>query len=197
MTVIRSYKMTHDSGFAPNPYNGCLTLATCKSGIRRCHQVGEWLAGFTSKTLNNDKPGQERLIYLAKVSQKMEIKDYYEKYPNKRPGQCPKADNIYKWENGKYHQLKNPFHGDDSIDDDVAGKNVLIADEFYYFGKEVLTIPENIRNRNDINIPKVQAAYGVFTKGQAADDFIAWVKSQAAILYPGKKGKFAEPHDPK
>nr|WP_269667332.1 hypothetical protein [Polaromonas naphthalenivorans] len=27
--------MTHDSGFAPNPFHGTLTLATCKPGIRR------------------------------------------------------------------------------------------------------------------------------------------------------------------
>ncbi|WP_198140678.1 Nmad2 family putative nucleotide modification protein [Polaromonas naphthalenivorans] len=32
---FRWYLMTHDSGFAPNPFHGTLTLATCKPGIRR------------------------------------------------------------------------------------------------------------------------------------------------------------------
>ena len=30
-----AYKMTHDTGFAPNPFWGWMTLATCKSQIRR------------------------------------------------------------------------------------------------------------------------------------------------------------------
>jgi hypothetical protein len=41
MTEVRenvrlfTYKMTHDSGFAPNPFYDILTLATCKPGIRK------------------------------------------------------------------------------------------------------------------------------------------------------------------
>ncbi|MGE3595803.1 MAG: hypothetical protein AB7N70_09645 [Dehalococcoidia bacterium] len=42
-----SYKMTHDTGFAPNPFWGCLTLATCKPGIRQTRGPGDWIAGFT------------------------------------------------------------------------------------------------------------------------------------------------------
>jgi hypothetical protein len=156
MTVLRAYKITHDSGFAPNPYAGCLTLATCKPGIRRVHQIGAWLAGFTSQRLNGDMPDAERLIYLALVSHKMELKDYYRQYPQKRPGGCPNPDNIYKWEQGQYR------------------------------------IPADLRPA----IPLRQSAYGSITKGQAADNFIAWVKGQAAKLYPGKRGQFAPPHAP-
>ena len=32
---IFSYVITHDSGFAPNPFGGFLTLATCKPKIRK------------------------------------------------------------------------------------------------------------------------------------------------------------------
>ena len=46
-----SYKMTHDSGFAPNPFGRTLTLATCKPQIRLHKSVDDWIAGFTSRTL--------------------------------------------------------------------------------------------------------------------------------------------------
>ena len=46
-----SYKMTHDSGFAPNPFGYTSTLATCKPQIRLHKSVDDWIAGFTSRTL--------------------------------------------------------------------------------------------------------------------------------------------------
>jgi len=60
-----SYKMTHDSGFAPNPFHGYRTLATCKPGIRRSgnRRVGDLVAGFTSGALCGDAVGRERLVY--------------------------------------------------------------------------------------------------------------------------------------
>ncbi|MDR0867804.1 MAG: hypothetical protein LBP75_04920 [Planctomycetota bacterium] len=42
MTKIRTYKMTHATGFAPNISGGVLTLAACKPGIREHAQIGEW-----------------------------------------------------------------------------------------------------------------------------------------------------------
>ena len=39
-----AYKMTHDTGFAPNPFWGCLTLATCKPKIRESKRPGDWVA---------------------------------------------------------------------------------------------------------------------------------------------------------
>lgn len=62
-----SYKMTHDTGFAPNPFGHTLTLATCKPQIRRSKKQGDWIAGFTSKALTGDRVGEERLIYLMQV----------------------------------------------------------------------------------------------------------------------------------
>jgi Nucleotide modification associated domain 2 len=41
---VFSYVVTHDKGFAPNPYFGFLTLATCKPQIRKSARVGDWLS---------------------------------------------------------------------------------------------------------------------------------------------------------
>jgi len=48
--------MTHDSGFAPNPLFGCLTLPTCMTEIRRTKKVGDWVAGFASGLPLSTKP---------------------------------------------------------------------------------------------------------------------------------------------
>ena len=39
-----SYKMTSDTGFAPNPFGRRLTLATCKPMIRQSTHEGDWVA---------------------------------------------------------------------------------------------------------------------------------------------------------
>lgn len=90
-----SYKMTHDTGFAPNPFFGVLTIATCKPGIRRSstRKKGDWIAGFGSKTMCGDQVGKERLIFLMEVTEEpLSIKDYYHEYIIKRPIMYGRAD---------------------------------------------------------------------------------------------------------
>ena len=43
---LYSYIITRDYGFAPNPYGGMCTLATCKPVIRRKAQIGDWVAAI-------------------------------------------------------------------------------------------------------------------------------------------------------
>jgi hypothetical protein len=137
---LRCYKMTYDTGFAPNPYHGVLTLATCKPDIRRNAKEGEWIAGFTAKEVF-DKNGikhtgfekNHKLIYLAKVKYIMTLGEYWEcdKYKNKRPQNSAQSrnttkcgcggssaknnipdtgDNIYKMVNGELVQQPNGHH---------------------------------------------------------------------------------------
>ena len=72
-TKLYSYKMMRATGFAPNPYFGVLTLAACKSGLRRAAQPGDWIAGWTAKGLKEcpTDTGDERLVYLARVTRKL------------------------------------------------------------------------------------------------------------------------------
>ena len=60
-----SYKLTNDSGFAPNPFGRVMTLATCKPKIRQSKIPGDWIAGFTSGHLNGD--------YIQKIHSKTVI----------------------------------------------------------------------------------------------------------------------------
>ena len=46
--AIYSYIITRDYGFAPNPFYGICTLATCKPRVRNNAQIGDWVLGFGS-----------------------------------------------------------------------------------------------------------------------------------------------------
>lgn len=190
---LYSYKMSHDTRFAPNPLFGILTLATCKPAMRRVLEVGNWIAGWTSKSLKNcpTNVGEERLIYLARVTQKLTYPEYWEQYPQKRPGNWDDphidsyhGDNIYE---PRTDCLSNPLEPETFIlhenshhktpekkAKDLKGKYVLICEEFYYFScLNPLEIPYKIRP----NIPKGQTSCGNITKDPS--EFILYVKQHA------------------
>ena len=48
-----SYIVARDFGFAPNPFNAVLTLATCKPIVRKGAEVGDFVIGVTPKCLGN------------------------------------------------------------------------------------------------------------------------------------------------
>ena len=191
---LYSYKMTHASGFAPNPYYGVLTLATCKPQMRNNTKIGNWIAGWTSKNMRGCRSksenkysteiGEERLIYLAKVTDKLSYNDYWEKHPEKRPDIYSKVferrygDNIYqpsKDDPTGFVLVKNMHHcTKEKKDCDLKSKYVLICSEFYYFGIErSLEIPKELRPK----IPKYQNCYGVITED--ATDFNNFVRENA------------------
>lgn len=51
---LYSYIVARDYGFAPNPFFGICTLATCKQKIRSAANVGDWVIGTGSKDYNLD-----------------------------------------------------------------------------------------------------------------------------------------------
>jgi hypothetical protein len=106
---LYSYVVTHDTGFAPNPFFGYCTLACCKPAIRRSAQVGDWVVGLTPKSRGN------RVVYFMRID---ETKDSFAAYwmdrrfARKKPRydktiamKC--GDNIYEPKSdGTYRQLR-------------------------------------------------------------------------------------------
>ena len=179
---IRAYKMTHATGFAPNHDCGILTLATCKPGIRKKAEIGEWIAGFTSteKTAGGTPRGQEMLIYLMKVTDKMTFDEYWKKYPQKRPEYSELGDNIYFLEGNSYKQTdKTNYHTEKQVrDKDLSSDKVLISTEFKYFGKEnPLDISEY---RGFIKIPYGVSRWGNESSNEKVEEFIDFVMKQEA-----------------
>lgn len=194
-----SYKMTHDTGFAPNPFGGFLTLATCKPLIRKCKKIGDWIAGFTSIQLNADKVGSERLVYLMQVTDKIPFKEYWNnsKYEKKKPK--PKSDigiekigdNIYEpiVENPEkpidYKLLYNLSHEEKDKDRDLSGEYILTSDNFYYFGLKSIIIPKDIRP----TVPKGQSGHGSRTHDASkVNDFLSYIETKYQV------GIYSRPH---
>jgi thiamine monophosphate kinase len=80
---LYSYVVARDYGFAPNPFFGACTLATCKPMIRKGAAVGDWVVGTGSKGYGL----QGRLVYVMNVSETMNYDEYWSdpRYRNKRP----------------------------------------------------------------------------------------------------------------
>lgn len=149
-----SYIITRDFGFAPNPFHGVLTLATCKPKIRKAAQIGDYLIGNSNKGTGN------KLIYTAIVDEILTFDEYW----NDDHFQCKKptmngsfktlyGDNIYHHENGEWiqanshHSLENGLVNHANLDKDTGTTDrVLICREFFYLGTSMIDIAERFPN---------------------------------------------------
>jgi len=152
---LYAYVVTHDTGFAPNPFHGYCTLATCNSPIRGRAEIGDWVLGVGSP--RNAQAG--KLIYGMRVEEAISFDEYWfnprfqMKKPNPDGGEESRCgDNIYhrcpdsgQWVQAPgYHSLDNgcPDHG--HVEKDTKSPRVLISQHFAYFGKSALAIPDHI-----------------------------------------------------
>jgi hypothetical protein len=139
--AVYSYIVTHDTGFAPNPFHGFLTLACCKPVIRRTAQVSDWVVGLS--------PGGARVVYAMRVSETMPFERYWAdpRFAAKRPDMAStlacarRGDNIYEpVAPAQFRQLTSRHAHRDGTenpktkDHDLRGVHVLVAEEFVYFG---------------------------------------------------------------
>lgn len=80
LMALFCYIVTCDSGFAPNPFWGYMTLACCKPQIRRSAEVGDWVVGLSPKKSGN------RIIYAMRVEEILPVDDYFKerRFQNKK-----------------------------------------------------------------------------------------------------------------
>ncbi|MBC8468613.1 MAG: hypothetical protein H8D56_04005 [Planctomycetes bacterium] len=177
---LYSYVVTHDTGFSPNPFWGYCTLADCKPAIRRTASVGDWIVGFSPKARGN------RIIYAMKVDEIISYAEYYrdrrfsKKIPdyNKGPVVYKCGDNIYKLTPyGDFQQLHS-MHSNGINENpktkahDLGGKNVLISENFCYFGQKAPSLPRTL------NILKVGRAHKNRFSSKVISDFMEFISTQ-------------------
>jgi hypothetical protein len=175
-----TYVITHDGGFAPNPFYGTLTLNCCKPDIRRHAQVGDWVAAFTAAGF---PAGRGLLVYAMRVSQKMTMVEYEAWTHNHLPEKIPPqggglarherqaGDSQYNFDTDPPTQ-RDGFHGPGEAATDLSGGHTLLSGEYYYFGGRPVEVPEYLRP--------------IIHKGRAhkwrpnepyVEDFQAWLRS--------------------
>lgn len=198
---LYSYIVTRDFGFAPNPFYGYCTLATCKPVIRRCADVGDIIVGIGSAAKGS--PYKNRLIYAMIVSEKLTFDEYWncERHNRKRPfmyGSKKKkyGDNIYHTseetgmviQEDSHHSLE---HGEINMLNylkDIPGKYVLVAEEFWYWGEKAIKLPDQF-----LGLAKV--GQGHITKSDPAfvQSFLSWLRGMENHGYIGNPHNFSKP----
>jgi len=152
---LYSYIVARDFGFAPNPFFGFCTLATCKPKIRAGASVGDWIIGTGAKT-KYDIAG--RLLYAMQVDEVLDFDSYWDdpRFLRKRPDlkgslKVIYGDNIYhrvgnSWvQADSHHSLENGRPNKANIAWDTGVDRVLIATKFVYWGKAAPSIPKQFR----------------------------------------------------
>ena len=192
---LYSYVVARDYGFAPNPFYGFCTLATCKPEIRRTAAVGDWIIGTHAKKTRIGT----RLVYAMKVTEDVTFDEYWrdERFQQKKPnlkGSKKQAfgDNIYHcgpsglWiQEDSHHSFEggNPNHA--NIINDTKTDRVLISKEFAYWGSQAPEIPEVYRSEVVIG----RAHKCNFEKG-FVETFLGWVISGGETGYRGNPLQF-------
>lgn len=167
--VIRIYIIPRDFGFAPNPFHGVCTLATCKQRIREHINVGDYIIGIGSQTSRFKK----RMIYYMQVEEKKTFDEYW----SSNEFQIKKAningsrkmqygDNIYH-KNGEVWLQDNSHHSNEdgsinylNLNRDTKSEYVAISkDNWAYFGSKAVSLPANLesefcpdRNRGHLKV---------------------------------------------
>lgn len=185
--VVYSYLIEHDLGLAPNPFGQYCTLAVCKSEIRKSKKlaIGDWVIGTGSRALE-DTTGKkliDKLIYAMEVTERITLEDYWidPRFQYKKPIMngalvTMYGDNFYhKDANGNWIQedsahckLDGTCHPE-HLKKDTGGNNVLISENFYYFGDKAPVIPNEL-----IEICHSTQGQKKVTS-QLANDVVNWV----------------------
>jgi len=179
---VSSYVVTHDYGFAPNPFGGILTLATCKPKIRRFAEPNNWIIG----TGSTNGIGADRLIYAGFISTVVTIEQYStdEAYKIKIPAKDGdvwqrRGDNIYyKSQSGQWLQRDNSFHGESELEHDLSGKNVIVCKRFWYFGSSAPSIPVQFRS-----VIKTGPNHKDNINNECVPEFLIWVQSHSEGIH--------------
>ncbi len=183
------YKVQHDYGFAPNPFHGYLTLATCKGQIRgnlNLH-INDWIVGLGSCAMGNEG----HVIYAMKVEERLTFDEYWadRRFSCKKPvlnGSLVQiyGDNVYHHTPGVEGYIQEPCahsNNDGTVNEehlrrDTRCDKVLISSTFYYFGDACPPIPEEFAY---INVDYRNYAYTDLTDhDQEINDFVEWLEEK-------------------
>lgn len=180
--TLYSYVVRWDHGFAPNPFHGICTLATCKPDIRKKAKLGDWVLGTGSA----ERQLAGHAIFLMQVRRVLTFDEYWSEgeFQCKQPvmnGSLKQrfGDNIYSHnEQGAWTQADSRHSLDDgtnseNLKGDTRVDRVLVAGEFRYWGESAPKIPDQFASFV-ISRPGWKEDFSQ----EETDDFLAWARKQ-------------------
>lgn len=184
---LYSYVVARDFGFAPNPFFGVCTLATCKPKIRKAARIGDWVVGTGSKT----KGREGSIVFAMCVTETLTFDQYWKdpRFRNKRPnlrGSKKQAfgDNIYHRNRatGPWHQEDSHHsfpHGEPNrlnIENDTQADRVLIGSDYVYWGGSGPRVPKRFRDFQGIDICG-KRGHKCHFPDHMIEGFVRWIRS--------------------
>ncbi|MFZ4394550.1 MAG: hypothetical protein ACOYOU_02870 [Kiritimatiellia bacterium] len=149
------YVVDRDFGFAPNPFHGICTLATCKPKLRKSASVGDWVIGMGGCRLK----ATGRCVFAMRVGKRITFDQYWDgaEFRDKRPvrngsKKMMVGDNIYhrhtpvsEWkQEDSHHSLPDGSANQHNLRNDTQTNAVLVSDLFYYFGSKAPVVPTTL-----------------------------------------------------
>ena len=135
MSKVFSYIVARDYGFAPNPFYGVLTLATCKPVIRKTASIGDFIIGCSNKALGN------KLIYMAKVSEILTFDQYWND-PRFAKKNHHDADGNWMQEDSHHTNNDGTINPNNLKRDTSTTDKILVCNDFVYLGKSMINVPD-------------------------------------------------------
>jgi len=197
---LYSYVVARDFGFAPNPFYGFCTLATCKPKIRATAAIGDWVIGTGSSNYRL----RGYIVFAMRVAEILTYDQYWRdsRFLSKRPnlrGSLKQSfgDNIYhknskigKWvQINSHHSLADGRPNVANIKHDTQTEKVLIASEFVYWGAHGQKIPKRFMKEGARHVCTVRGHKCNFHPKFVAS-FLRWVQSHGARGYAGVPAEF-------
>lgn len=182
--ALFTYVLDHDYGFAPNPFHGVCSLATCKPKIRDRAGIGDYVVG----TGCAKRGRQGRLVYVMRIDEITTYDDYWAdpRFARKRPTMSASrshafGDNIYHrdeagdWlQANSFHSLPNGAPNPLNRDHDTHSNKVLLGRTYTYWGGDGPAIPAEFKAWHGDTILSGRGYRRHFADG-LEDAFLAWV----------------------
>lgn len=198
MARIYSYVVRYDSGFAPNPFYGYCTLATCKPDIRSSAQIDDWIVGSASNERTIRRGGH--LVYAMRITETNTFDQYstdprfHAKKPfrmGSRKQSC--GDNIYfrdavddVWsQRDSFHSRENGQIHPEHVARDTGVNRVLISDDFIYFGGTGPAFPNDLRDQDGKPLCKSGIGRSCFDDSKLIGALKRWIHNLGVIGYQG------------
>lgn len=187
---LYSYVVRYDSGFAPNPFYGICTLATCKPSIRKSAAIGDWIVGCGSGDRSVKQGGH--LVYAMRVTEALRFEEYDSdlRFQKKKPFRFGSrkqscGDNIYtKASEGTGWTQRDSFHSKpdgspnpEHVARDTGVDRVLISDDYVYFGGNGPRFPNHLRDFHGLDVCKSGIGYSCFEDIALQEQFVQWIRS--------------------
>lgn len=179
---VYSYVVARDFGFAPNPFHGFCTLATCKPNIRDRAVVGDLIVGTRKAPFTFD------IVFFMFVTEILSFQEYWDdpRFLNKRPNFVSSiknafGDNIYHLDNhgewlqeDSHHTFEDGSVSQANLRTDTKSDRVLISTDFAYFGNAAVSLPESLHA-----LAKGGRGYKVNFSEEFKVQIRQWVQQQA------------------